>query len=264
MTGAMNEPRDEWADRLSEYVDGELTAAETALLEAHLATCARCREAVGELRAVVRWLSEHAADVGHAGSGATAPLAEGWTRLAARIAADGTARPGAPPVPIASMTRGAPRRSWTRDPALRPWLAAAAALVLAAGSVWLAARDHLAGERGAGRPVASARSSPTRPASRPRETSADASVAAWVPTAQYLAAVGDLERMLRDGRDHLRPETIRAIEQSLANIDRAIAESEQALGADPANDFVADYLDAARRRKLRALRRATAAVNAQT
>ena len=44
---------DQWTDRLSEYVDGELANGERSALEAHLATCTVCRGAVAELRQVV-------------------------------------------------------------------------------------------------------------------------------------------------------------------------------------------------------------------
>src|SRR5690348_18278932 len=45
--------KDQWTDRLSEYVDGELTPAERTALEAHLAACGACRETLEELRRVV-------------------------------------------------------------------------------------------------------------------------------------------------------------------------------------------------------------------
>jgi len=44
---------DTWNDRLSEYLDDELTPGERAALEAHLATCRDCTETLEELRAVV-------------------------------------------------------------------------------------------------------------------------------------------------------------------------------------------------------------------
>lgn len=44
---------DQWTDRLSEYVDGELANGERHALEAHLATCAECRATVEDLRKVV-------------------------------------------------------------------------------------------------------------------------------------------------------------------------------------------------------------------
>ncbi|HEY6157156.1 MAG TPA: zf-HC2 domain-containing protein [Gemmatimonadales bacterium] len=43
----------EWETRLNEYVDGTLTAETRGLVEAHLAQCAGCREAVAELRALI-------------------------------------------------------------------------------------------------------------------------------------------------------------------------------------------------------------------
>ena len=44
---------DPWTDRLSEYVDGDLTDAERQQLERHLEVCASCRATVTELRTVV-------------------------------------------------------------------------------------------------------------------------------------------------------------------------------------------------------------------
>ncbi len=44
---------DQWTDRLSEYLDGELTSPERTTLEAHLASCDACRTTVEELRRVV-------------------------------------------------------------------------------------------------------------------------------------------------------------------------------------------------------------------
>src|SRR5207249_2341818 len=45
--------KDQWTDRLSEYLDGELGAAERAALEGHLATCGECGATLAELRRVV-------------------------------------------------------------------------------------------------------------------------------------------------------------------------------------------------------------------
>jgi anti-sigma factor RsiW len=43
---------DLWTDRLSEYVDDELGAAERTALESHLASCRECTATIAELRAV--------------------------------------------------------------------------------------------------------------------------------------------------------------------------------------------------------------------
>ena len=44
---------DRWTDRLSEYLDGELGAADSTALEAHLPTCTDCRATLEQLRRVV-------------------------------------------------------------------------------------------------------------------------------------------------------------------------------------------------------------------
>ena len=44
---------DQWTDRLSEYLDGELKGSERALLEAHLERCDDCQETLAGLRRVV-------------------------------------------------------------------------------------------------------------------------------------------------------------------------------------------------------------------
>jgi anti-sigma factor RsiW len=44
---------DQWINRLSEYLDGELNNTERAALEAHLATCGHCFATLAELRLVV-------------------------------------------------------------------------------------------------------------------------------------------------------------------------------------------------------------------
>lgn len=97
---------DQWTDRLSEYVDGELGAGECGALEAHLGSCAACRDTVAELRRVVaraRSLEDRP------------PAADLWPGIAARI---GLAAP-------VSVRRG--RRVSFTWPALA---AAAVALVL--------------------------------------------------------------------------------------------------------------------------------------
>ena len=44
---------DQWTNRLSEYIDGELDNEERVALEAHLATCGACYATLAELRQVV-------------------------------------------------------------------------------------------------------------------------------------------------------------------------------------------------------------------
>jgi hypothetical protein len=76
----------------------------------------------------------------------------------------------------------------------------------------------------------------------------------------YAAAVADLERVLADGRGQLDSSTVRVIEQNLAAIDRAIAQAQRALEADPANLYLNTHLAETMRRKLDLLRQAAALV----
>lgn len=112
---------DIWTDRLSDYADGELSPAEQAEVDAHLAACGECRAIAGELRRVAA----------QARSLADAPPDRDlWQGIAARI---GAASPG---------DRGASRRFSFTLPQL---IAASLALmVLSGGGVWLA---RLGGER---------------------------------------------------------------------------------------------------------------------
>ena len=44
---------EEWTDQLSEYLDGELSPAETAAVDAHLRECPACAEVLNDLKRVV-------------------------------------------------------------------------------------------------------------------------------------------------------------------------------------------------------------------
>ena len=69
---------DQWTDRLSEYLDGEMAEPEQAALEAHLGTCAACSETLAGLRRIVvraRSLEDRP------------PSGDLWSGVAARIGA---------------------------------------------------------------------------------------------------------------------------------------------------------------------------------
>jgi len=110
--------KDQWTDRLSEYVDGELTPAERTALEAHLAACGACRQTLEELRRVVA--RAQALDD-------RPPAADLWPGIAEHIGV----------VSLAS------RRARRRLSFTVPQLAAAAVVLtcLSAGSAWLALRN---------------------------------------------------------------------------------------------------------------------------
>jgi anti-sigma factor RsiW len=227
----MDPIRDAWTDRLSEYVDGELDAAERAALDVHLQLCGRCTATVAELRAVL----ERAR-----GLEPLAPAADLWPAIEARIAPARRAR-------VLDLGGRRPARRWSFT---LPQLAAAAGLlvVLSGAAMWIALSR--------------------RPAAGPAATTATATdataplQAAGFETAGYDAAIADLERALRENRDRLDPATVRVIEQNLLIIDQATAQARKALAADPASPYLNGHLAAQLKRKIGLLRQATAIVAA--
>jgi hypothetical protein len=218
---------DQWTDRLSEYVDGELANGERVALEAHLATCAACRGAVAELRQVVaraRSLEDRA------------PNAELWPGIHARLT------PGRRP----GVTDIRSRRFSFNVPQL---IAACIALVLlSGGGTWVALHK-------------------TSVATDTTFTSqADSTkwvpVAVW--SGRTDAAIADLQEALRRNESRLDTATVRVVRENLALIDRAIGQARAALDADPGNAYLNLHLADTMRRKLELLRRINTIATAQS
>jgi hypothetical protein len=131
-----------------------------------------------------------------------------------------------------------------------PQLAAAAIflMTLSGGTAWLLRSSALSPNAG---PIATA----PAPAGAPVAINASNSA-----SQSYSAAIADLERVLAGGRGQLDTTTVRVIEQNLAAIDRAIAQAQQALLADPANLYLNTHLAETMRRKLDLLRQAATLV----
>jgi anti-sigma factor RsiW len=216
--------KDQWTDRLSEYVDGELTPAERTALEAHLAACGACRQTLGELRRVVA--RAQALDD-------RPPAADLWPGIAEHIG-------------VVSL---AARRARRRLSFTVPQLAAAAVVLtfLSAGSVWLALRNR-----------------PTLPPAAPGTTAVMSNVGMSRLDARTAASVAALEQTLARNRDRLDTATVRVIEKNLGIIDRAIRDAQSALAADPANPYLNQHLAQETRRKLELLRQAATLASARS
>lgn len=216
---------DSFTDRLSEYLDDELSFEERAQIDAHLRTCGACRTVLEELRAV----QARAASLP-----AAAPDADLWPGIEARL--------GTRTSVTAFRQRAARRFSFT----LPQLVAAAAALMLVSGGgVWV---SQLGG----------------RATSLPPLAATDKSNPDIVPVSivdpRYDEAINDLEQALQAGRSQLDPDTVKILESNLRAIDQAIEQSRKALEADPANVYLHSHLAEARQRKLALLRRASALV----
>jgi hypothetical protein len=212
---------DQWTNRLSEYVDGELDSTEHAALEAHLATCGHCYATLGELRQVVA----------RAKSLEDAPPANDlWVGIRAGIVAGHDTRTAHRPI------RPSARRFSFSVPQL---LAASIALVLlSGGGAWLA----LASKQNTPAPTVAS-------APRTRITRE----ATW--TGRTDVAIADLQTALTQNESRLDTVTVRIVRQNLAIIDRAIADARIALQKDPGNAYLNLHLANTMRRKVELLRR---------
>ena len=221
---------DQWTDRLSEYLDGELSLPEREALEAHLLSCADCGRTLEELRAVV-------ARAGQVID--REPARDLWPAIAARLQT-----PDLELAPIA--TSGKRRLSFSI-----PQLAAASIvlMLMSAGTMYMMLEDDAAA------PVA---------AEQPVVQSSPAQVSVRSVTRRYDEAVQELELALEHNRSQMDTATVRILEKNLAIIDRAIADARAALGQEPANPYLTKYLDAAMQRKVQLLRRAAGVARAQT
>jgi anti-sigma factor RsiW len=224
---------DQWTDRLSEYLDDELPEGERIALEAHLQGCAECTEVLAGLLGVVRRarLLEN-----------KPPQRDLWPAIAERIGSVSGAQ-------TLDLKVHRARRRWSFS---LPQLAAAgiALMTVSGASVWLVS--------GAGQQASTPRVAVLSPRNPPVINAAAGP--SRTATQSYAVAVADLEQVLANNRGQLDSTTIKVIEQNLAAIDRAIAQAQQALNADPANLYLNTHLAETMRRKLDLLRQAAALV----
>ena len=230
---------EEWTDKLSDYIDGELSAEEQRAVAAHVAQCGECARAVEQLRGIVQMAGTLTP---------VAPTADLWTGIADRIANQHTPR-----------ILGGPWFSSRRFSFTMPQIAAAS-LLLALLSGWAALR-FIPRNGAVDAPRFDNASSPdsSRGDLQVRPAVADVTPAAIsVDDSEYDAAVAELTRALDNGRGRLDPTTVKVVEDNLAIIDQAVDEARRALTEDPANGFLSGYLIETRRRKLDLLRQAAA------
>jgi hypothetical protein len=246
-----------WTERLSEYRDGELSAAERAACDAHLAGCATCRETLDDIEAVIRGAraDRDALPERDLWPGILTAITEGREEASSDVmdgvragsAHEVSSRGAESVLPFASRARMRRQITFTL-----PQLALAASLLIAVS----AAVAYVAAGRGTGTPPL-AYETPILAVAELAAAPAVAVVPANFADAQFDQAVADLERTLVEQHDRLDPRTIMVIERNLRAIDEAIRQAREALDADPANTFLNSHLAEARKRKIELLRRAT-------
>ena len=263
------------ADQLASYLEGELLEPTRLAIEAHAASCAECGSLLADLDAI-----RHEA----AALPMLEPSRDLWAGIAARIDAPVVALTEARPARAAAV-----RRAW-----VRPSLAAAALVLITAGVTHYFTRasiesDHLAGGRGqparvaqVGTPAVASPDGAAPPTSTGSMGTFEASVPATEapagtrpatsvnPVAQLASAVpvmketqpvydqeiSKLRAIVKERRAQLDPNTVAVLEQSIAVIDSAIAQSRAALAKDPASGFLATQLNHSLEKKVELLRTA--------
>jgi anti-sigma factor RsiW len=217
---------EEWTDKLSDYLDDELSPEERYAVESHLLGCAACNEVLNDLKRVVAQAQSLEP---------RPPQADLWPGIARRT--DAIRQP--------------------RRVTVTVWQAVAAGLMIALLSgavVWqmVGRPKDLRYTEAAAAPADVAQTGVAQPFRAATDV-----VPVTFADAQYDAAVADLQKTLNDNRKRLDKTTVAIVEHNLQLIDQAIEQARQALDADPANDYLSSHLVEARRRKLDLLRRAT-------
>lgn len=193
---------------IHDYLDDELLEPASREVERHLEACEECRRWHAELEMLRRAI---------ASLEPLDPPAFAWTRIASALA------------------RGsAPRRlQWAL-------VGAAAGLVVATA---IGLRLGLSPVRGApngrntpkvGQPAAAG--GPASPSAATRELTRSAEEELDQAEAHYRAAIAKLGQIERSEQGALDPETAATLEKNLAVLDRAIAESQDALASQPGSE----------------------------
>lgn len=229
---------DRWTNRLSEYLDGELSPGERRDIEAHLRECAECTHVLEDLRGVLTRARA---------LGDRPPARELWPGIAERLDAA-----GAQGNMVVDLTSRRSRPGVKRLVFSVPQLIAASIvlMLLSGGTAWILS--------GGGANVPDSPAAAMDVGSRSLVAGQPPGLPATVRygDSEFDAAVAELERIIDEQRDELDPETVRIIEQNLRIIDRAIAQAQRALAQDPMSIYLNEHLTATMRQKLEFLRRA--------
>ena len=220
---------DRYTDLISEYLDGSLDPGTHRQVERHVASCEECATLLADLELVVARARMAAED--------DAPPDEDlWPGIEARLR-----RAAESPIALPATVSRLPERR-TLKPRISftiPQLAAACVAIVAisvAGALYFEPKS----------------APPAKPLPLPPQAAAT-----MVESQDAIKDVAELKQMLAARRNELSPATVRALEESLRAIDKAIRQAQLALEADPKNPYLRDHLDDTMRRKVDLMRRAT-------
>jgi anti-sigma factor RsiW len=242
VAGPDSRPREcvAFEDGLPDYLDGEVSPSQRAVMDAHADTCAACRS----LRDDLAELRTEAAQLP-----LLSPIRDLWPGVSARIEAPPIVLRGGGAVPRWSAFVSAPWR-----------LAAAAGVLMAvtAGVTWTFATQRAEGD------AAGYAAAHTTDASRPGEPAAGTTLAGGAHTAVYSVAaayddeIGKLRQLVASRTPLMDSSTVQMLALNLQVIDDAIARLRGALDSLPSNALLSQQLVQAYDTKLQTLRQVAA------
>ena len=278
---------DGFAAALADYLEGDAPDAVRAAVEAHAEDCAECGALLADLHAI----PQHAASLP-----VLAPSRDLWSGIAERIdarvlpiqhsatrtiapARRSWARPAIAAAALVVVTAGithyVTRTSYERAVAAAPTTPAPESIATPApqrvadriitppappaGESGPGSQTGQPGAQRVGRTPAVVAATPEATGTRvaPSDTrlvGADGVMNATQP--MYDREIAKLRTIMRSRRSQLDPATITVLEQSIAVIDSAIAQSRSALAKDPASGFLANQLNHSLEKKVELLRTA--------
>ncbi len=226
-----------FADRLMDFLEGDLDGATRAALEAHARQCAACGALLADLRAVSHVASQLPT---------LTPSHDLWQGIAERI-----------DTPVVGL---ADRQPFWKSPRVAG-LAAAAALLLAVGLGYRAVRHAAVAPATPAVRVAATNRPPSdtalttapsplpattpRPAENTRARLAANRAAEATPAAiekSYDGEIAGLRTIIKQRHSQLDTATVAVLERNLAVIDSAIAQCKTALAKDPNSKFLMQSL----------------------
>jgi hypothetical protein len=257
---------DQFADRLADYLEGDMDATARAAIETHASSCAECRALLADLRT----LQAEATKLPE-----LSPKRDLWAGIAARIE-----------TPVVELKNGGTVERWRSGTQRRRnplWIGLAAAGLVAvtatitheltkrsvavAPSLPTASVQRKPGtitDSGPATQVANVdtvppfRRSAVPPAGSTVPPSSTTRLASSKPTAEqtYSVEIARLRAVLNQRRPQLDSATVAVVEHNLRVIDDAIAQCKQALRKDPASRFLMESLNDALDTKVQLLRTA--------
>ena len=225
---------EKYLNSIHETVDGTIGSIRRAELEMHAAQCDACRALLEDLQRI------HDA-------AAALPMVEApdraWLQIAGRLRQEGRIRQ--------ETVAEAAKRAYL------PWLAAAAAVILAVGSAVMLLRP---GTPSAPPAVAS---TPVASTPAPSDTKSVETVQNEVDAAQqkYEQAIAELEKVAKANQTALDSSTSATIDKNLGILDQAIAENRAAVKSEPASVAARETLFEALRQKVSLLQDTISLIN---